>query len=68
LKVSGAGIILEIGPTEMEGYFFLTQKKRIYGIYQFNGVESELGVFSGKLNPASGISNLHFLPPYSDME
>ena len=57
-KASGPGIILEIGPTEMEGYFFLTQKKKIYGIYQFGGVESELGVFSGKLNPASGIYNL----------
>jgi hypothetical protein len=60
-KVSGPGIILEMGPTEMEGYFFLTQKKRVYGIYQFGGVESEVGVFSGKLNPVSGIFNLKMM-------
>ena len=60
-KVSGPGIILEMGPTEMEGYFFLTQKNRVYGIYQFGGVESEVGVFSGKLNPVSGIFNLKMM-------
>jgi len=57
-KISGPGIILEIGQTEMEGCFFVTQKKKIYGIYQFGGIESELGAFSGKLNPASAILNL----------
>ena len=67
-KVSGPGLILEAGSIDMQGYFFLGLKNKVYGIYQFGGATSETGVFSGRWNPVSGIFNLHFLPSYSDME
>lgn len=67
-KVSGPGFIFETGSIDMEGYFFIGQKNKVYGIYQFGGATSEAGVFSGRWNPVSEIFNLHFFPSYLDME
>ena len=60
-KVSGSGFIPAFGATDMEGYFFLTNRYSYssmgnitYGIYAINGTISETGVFSGSLNPTSG--------------
>jgi hypothetical protein len=67
-KVSGPGFIFETGSIDMEGYFFIGQKNKVYGIYQLGGATSEAGVFSGRWNPVSEIFNLHFFPSYLDME
>jgi uncharacterized repeat protein (TIGR02543 family) len=65
-KVSGPGLIREMGPIEMRGYFFLTLKNRVYGIYEFSGAASETGVFSGRLDPVSGIFNLKLMNEEGD--
>lgn len=58
-KVSGPGLLSKMGSIEMQGYFFLTLTSRVYGVYQFSGVESEIGVFSGKLNSPLKIFNFN---------
>jgi hypothetical protein len=44
----------EGGSIQIEGIFFLTLDNAAYGIYEIKGTISETGVFSGKLNLASG--------------
>jgi hypothetical protein len=51
---SGSGVMTEGGSIQIEGIFFLTLDNAAYGIYEIKGTISETGVFSGKLNLASG--------------
>ena len=53
-EVSGDGVIADAGPTEMNGYLFLTLKDGVYGIYVTGGGVSERGDFSGRLKSAEG--------------
>jgi len=54
-KISALGLATEMGPINMEGYFFLTLSRgNVYGSYKLTGVVEEKGGFTGTLNPASG--------------
>ena len=53
-QISGPGVITDIGSIEMDGYLFIGPKKTAYGVYEITEGTSETGVFSGKVNPASG--------------
>jgi hypothetical protein len=54
-KISATGLATELGPINMEGYFFLTLSRgNVYGSYRLTGVIEEKGGFTGTLTPASG--------------
>jgi hypothetical protein len=54
-KISASGLATEMGPINMEGYFFLTLSRgNVYGSYKLTGVIEEKGGFTGTLNSASG--------------
>jgi hypothetical protein len=54
-KISATGLATELGPINMEGYFFLTLSRgSVYGSYELKGVIQEKGGFTGTLNAASG--------------
>jgi hypothetical protein len=54
-KISATGLATELGPINMEGYFFLTLSRgNVYGSYELKGAIGEKGGFTGTLNPASG--------------
>jgi uncharacterized repeat protein (TIGR02543 family) len=54
-KISGSGVAIDLGPIEMEGYFFLTLSMgSVYGSYELTGDIIERGGLTGTLNPALG--------------
>ena len=54
-RILASGLATEMGPIDLEGYFFLTLSRgNVYGSYELKGVVEEKGGFTGTLNIASG--------------